>query len=98
MMAEEARLFGDDETLVAILAAESPGAARALGRRVAGFDEERWADERVGIVARGSVAKCGSSPQLRNYLVGSVGRVLVETSPADLSWGISPRPVQRSVG
>lgn len=88
MMAEKARLFGDDETLAAILAAESPGAAKALGRRVAGFDEARWVEERVGIVAKGSVAKFGSSPELRDYLVGSVGRVLVEASPADLIWGI----------
>lgn len=88
MMAEKARLFGDDETLAAILAAESPGAAKALGRRVAGFDEACWVAERVGIVVRGSVAKFGSSPELRDYLVGSVGRVLVEASPADLIWGI----------
>lgn len=82
------RKLGDNKTLAAILAAESSGAAKALGRRVLGFDEQRWSDERVEIVARGSVAKFGSSPELRNYLVGSVGRVLVEASPTDLIWGL----------
>jgi ribA/ribD-fused uncharacterized protein len=88
MMAEKARLFSDDETLAAILAADSPRAAKALGRRVAGFSQDRWAERCVEIVTRGSVAKFGSSPELEDYLLASAGRVLVEASPTDLVWGI----------
>ncbi|MFO6030288.1 NADAR family protein, partial [Pseudomonas aeruginosa] len=50
MMAAKARLFDDSRLLERILAARSPGEAKALGREVAGFDEARWNAERVGIV------------------------------------------------
>jgi ribA/ribD-fused uncharacterized protein len=38
MMAEKARLFGDDEMLEKIRRAESPADAKKLGRKVRGFD------------------------------------------------------------
>jgi len=37
MMAEKARLFGDEQILSKILAASSPGLAKSLGRQVNGF-------------------------------------------------------------
>lgn len=39
MMAEKARLFGDESTLAQILQAPNPGVAKALGRRVKGYGE-----------------------------------------------------------
>jgi predicted NAD-dependent protein-ADP-ribosyltransferase YbiA (DUF1768 family) len=42
MMAEKARLFGDTDGLAAVSRAASPGAAKAAGRKVSGFDEDRW--------------------------------------------------------
>ncbi|MFG1623803.1 NADAR family protein [Kribbella sp. NPDC049227] len=88
MMAGKARLFGDDETLAKILAAPSPGAAKALGREIRGFDENVWTAQRFGIVVAGSVAKFGQDPELRTYLVNTKDRVLVEASPLDRIWGI----------
>jgi hypothetical protein len=46
MMAAKARLFGDDEMVPEILAASHPREAKALGRKVRGFDDGVWA--RVG--------------------------------------------------
>ena len=40
MMAEKARLFGDEQILSKILTANSPGLAKALGRQVKGFIPE----------------------------------------------------------
>lgn len=88
MMAEKARLFGDREALAEILDAPHPGAAKAIGRRVRGFDGAVWARERVGIVRRGNAAKFAQHPELGAYLLGSGGRVLVEASPRDTVWGI----------
>lgn len=88
MMAAKARLFGDDDTLQKILAAGSPGAAKALGRSVHGFDDATWERHRFEIVARGSVAKFGQSDDLRAYLLATSTRVLVEASPVDRVWGI----------
>ena len=88
MMAGKARLFGDEAQLDAILAATSPAQAKELGRGVRGFSAELWDKQCVAIVREGSVAKFGSSPALRSYLVGTGDRVLVEASPRDRIWGI----------
>jgi ribA/ribD-fused uncharacterized protein len=88
MMAGKARLFGDEATAEAIRAATDPAAAKALGRRVRGFDERRWASEREAIVTRGNLAKFSADPALREFLVGTGERVLVEASPVDRIWGI----------
>lgn len=88
MMAAKARLFGDADAEARILAARSPAEAKNVGGLVRGFDEERWAAERFGIVVAGSVAKFGQDPALRGYLLATGARVLVEASPVDRVWGI----------
>src|SRR4051812_33202175 len=42
MMAEKARVFGDEASLAKIMAKSSPRDQKALGRKVAGFDAEKW--------------------------------------------------------
>ena len=64
MMAEKARLFGDDETRGLILGTESPREHKALGRVVEGFDEARWTAACREIVYRGNVAKFGEHAEL----------------------------------
>lgn len=88
MMAEKARLFGDEETRSQILATTNPGAVQALGRKVRGFRQETWEAHRYDIVVAGNVAKFGQASALREYLVGTRQRVLVEASPKDRTWGI----------
>ncbi len=88
MMAGKARLFGNAETEELILASGHPDEAKRLGRRVRGFDEEIWAGHRFELVVRGNTAKFGGDPELREYLLGTGGRVLVEASPLDRVWGV----------
>jgi ribA/ribD-fused uncharacterized protein len=88
MMAGKARLFGDAEAERRVLEAGSPGAAKVAGRRVRGFDEEVWRRERRGIVVEGNVHKFAQNTALREYLLGTSDRVLVEASPVDRIWGI----------
>ena len=88
MMASKARLFGDTEIETQVLAAPSPGAAKALGRRVRGFDSATWDANSLDIVTTGSIAKFDADQDLRAYLVGTGNRVLVEASPVDRIWGI----------
>jgi ribA/ribD-fused uncharacterized protein len=88
MMVAKARLSGDTETAGKILAAPHPGAAKALGRQVRGFDERRWAEHRFDVVIAGNMAKFGQHPQLRDFLASTSNRVLVEASPRDRVWGI----------
>lgn len=88
MMAEKARLFGDEEALKKILAAHDPGKVKALGRKVRGFDEARWAQARFEIVREGNLAKFSQNPHLKAFLIGTGKRVLVEASPHDRIWGV----------
>ena len=62
--------------------------AKALGRQVAGFDEATWVEHRWPIVVDGSIAKFAANPELRDYLLVTSNRVLVEASPRDRIWGI----------
>jgi ribA/ribD-fused uncharacterized protein len=88
MMAEKARLFGDEEARAAIIAAATPAAAKALGRKVCGFNEQVWEQERFAIVCAASIAKFRQSEDLRDYLLNTGAAVLVEASPVDRIWGI----------
>lgn len=88
MMAGKARLFGDTGIADRILLTPHPHAAKALGREVAGFDDEVWSRSRLELVVAGNLAKFGQDPRLRAYLLGTGTRVLVEASPQDAVWGI----------
>ena len=47
-----------------------------------------WRRERFRIVVEGSVHKFGADEELREFLLGTGERVLVEASPLDRVWGI----------
>lgn len=87
MMAAKARLF-DPSVVPEILAAASPGAAKALGRKVRGFDEAVWVDQRFKIVCEANFAKFGQHPPLQKFLAETGTKILVEASPFDRIWGI----------
>ncbi|MGW6448605.1 NADAR family protein [Lentzea sp. NPDC055074] len=88
MMWRKALLFGDTAVAARVLAARTPGEAKALGREVSGFSDPEWVSERLQIVVEGNLAKFGQDPALRSYLLGTGSRVLVEASPQDRVWGI----------
>ncbi|MFI6098283.1 NADAR family protein [Lentzea sp. NPDC051213] len=88
MMWRKALLFSDTEVAARVLAASSPGEAKALGREVSGFSDPEWTAARLEIVVEGNLAKFGQDPALRSYLLGTGSRVLVEASPQDRVWGI----------
>ncbi|AIZ62702.1 hypothetical protein PK28_01610 [Hymenobacter sp. DG25B] len=88
MMAEKARLFQDEATRQAILAAPHPHQAKTLGRQVQNFEEGLWNDARFAIVVQGNLAKFSQYPALRQFLLDTGQRVLVEASPVDVIWGI----------
>lgn len=88
MMAAKARLFDDSPALERVLAAPTPGEAKAAGRRVTGFDDETWRQHRVAAVCQGNLAKFRQHAALRDYLLRSGDTILVEASPVDRIWGI----------
>lgn len=88
MMAEKARLFGDDEVRAQILEAKDPGVQKALGRKVKGFDQARWDAAACEIVYRGNRAKFTTHRDLLTMLLDTEGTSLAEASPIDTIWGI----------
>ncbi len=91
MMAEKARLFGDDATREKIIAAAHPRTTRSLGRTVTPFDEDTWRANRVEIVTAGNREKFGQNTTLRALLLDTGDDVLVEASPSDRIWGVGLR-------
>ncbi|MEL6349723.1 MAG: NADAR family protein [Myxococcota bacterium] len=95
MMAEKARLFGDDDTLAMIMQAEEPSVQKRLGRVVDGFDRDIWEEEEDNgmprcwnIVHRGNLAKFTQNPELAQILRETAPAYIVEASPEDCIWGV----------
>jgi ribA/ribD-fused uncharacterized protein len=88
MMAKKAILFQDHEILEKILQAKSPAEAKKLGRKVKNYQEEVWLANRYGIIKEGNFHKFSQNQALKDFLLNTTDRVLVEASPVDSIWGI----------
>lgn len=88
MMAEKARLFNDDEMLDKILNSSSPAQAKKFGRNVKGFNPELWDENKLDIVTRANMAKFSQNQEMKDFLINTNKRVIVEASPVDRIWGI----------
>lgn len=88
MMAGKARLFNDEEILSQIMASTNPGKAKALGRKVRGFQPEEWDAAKFDIVVEGNLHKFRQIPEMGEFLKNTQSRILVEASPVDFIWGI----------
>ncbi|NGZ76403.1 NADAR family protein [Saccharibacillus alkalitolerans] len=88
MMAEKARLFGDEDARDKILGAKHPKQMKAFGREVRNFDDTVWKKEAYGIVRRASTEKFRQNEELWSFLKKTRSRILVEASPVDRIWGI----------
>ncbi len=98
MMAEKARMFGDQEMLEKILEARDPKVMKAYGRAVRHFDAARWDGACYDIVKAGNLAKFSQNQDLWDYLKSTGNRILVEASPWDRIWGIGMRKSDPDAG
>jgi ribA/ribD-fused uncharacterized protein len=88
MMAAKAKLFADTAALREILDSPNPGDVKAIGRRIKGYDDDQWNQYRYSIVVAGNYAKFEQHAALKEYLLLTGDRILVEASPTDKIWGI----------
>lgn len=88
MMAEKARLFQDDVALAKILGKGDPAFCKKWGRQVRGFDAEVWSSKCKEIVSKGLYYKFSQNREMRDYLISTGDKILVETNPYDKIWGI----------
>lgn len=88
MMAEKARLFGDNDIEDKIMQSKEPKEIKSLGRKVKNFDEKLWDKCKYSIVLNGNCAKFMQNKPLMDYLISTEDKILVEASPYDDIWGI----------
>jgi ribA/ribD-fused uncharacterized protein len=87
MMYQKAKVFHDKPAMQAVLATKSPSVAKSIGRKVRGFDKERWEQVCLDIIYRGNRLKFEQNPKLMDELKATTGKKLVECSKFDLVWG-----------
>ena len=88
MMYKKALLFGDEDVANAIMRTQSPMEQKALGRKVRGFDKDKWEEHCREYVYEGNYAKFTQNPELLEELMSYGDREIVEASPEDPIWGI----------
>lgn len=88
MMAEKANLFNDGEAFTKIIEAKAPAKAKKLGREISSFDDQLWLKHRFDIVEKANFLKFSQNPELKEFLLNTKNRILVEASPVDPIWGI----------
>ena len=88
MMVKKAELFGDAVMSAKTLECSIPAKAKAYGRQVRGFDQAVWDRHKFDIVVDGNLLKFSQDNDMKEFLLSTQGRVLVEASPVDRIWGI----------
>ena len=78
MMYHKALVMGDIETAGKILATPHPSEAKALGRQVKNFDRQKWGENADRIVEEGNWMKFTQHEDLKEVLLGTGDKVLVE--------------------
>ncbi|KAK4547746.1 hypothetical protein LTR36_000704 [Oleoguttula mirabilis] len=91
MMIQKAKLFGDEEIAQQMMETTVPAEHQALGRKAKGFDRKKWDGHKSRIVEEGNYHKLTKSkgkPEIRQLLLDTGDRELVEASPTDRIWGV----------
>ena len=87
-MAGKAKLFNDEEVFEEIMRCKDPKKIKSLGRKVKNFDEEKWNKAKIDIVFKGNYLKFMQNKNLKEFLLSTGNRIIVEVSPYDAVWGI----------
>lgn len=88
MMAQKALLFNDQPTYTKIMATSEPKKQKALGRKVANFDETKWINNRERIVYEGNLEKFKQNDEIKKVLLDTKDATICEAAPYDKIWGI----------
>jgi ribA/ribD-fused uncharacterized protein len=88
MMWRKAMLFGDNEIAEECLREVNPGRVKALGRRVRNFEQAKWDAAAKACVRDGVLLKFSQNESIKQVLLATGDKLLVEASPNDAIWGI----------
>ena len=88
IMALKASLFDDEETFWLIEKSQSPGEVKALGRKVKNFKDEIWMKHLKETALEVVYQKFKSSKRLKDVLLKTATKHIVEAAPGDRIWGV----------
>ena len=88
MMAKKASLFDDVNIQKEILETMDPKECKSLGRKVKNFDGTTWDEAKYEIVKQANYLKFNQNSSLKEFLLSTGQKVIVEASPYDHVWGI----------
>jgi len=92
MMANKADVFNDSDSLKEIMATDDPRRQKAIGRKVKGFEPEKWNEVAKRVVLAANVNKFTASQELKKAILSTGNKIIVEASPYDKIWGIGLAP------
>jgi len=87
-MALKALHFRDYQSLYCILDAPDAKTAKKFGRKVKNFDEQEWYDISYNEMYKAVYAKFDQNIVIRELLLETGYKILVEASPIDNIWGV----------
>lgn len=88
MMFQKASLFKDDRIKQKIIQEHNPKNIKKLGREVKNFNNKTWNQYKEFIVYQGNLLKFSFNEHLKEKLLNTGNKVLIETSPFDAVYGI----------
>lgn len=88
MMFQKASLFKDDRIKQKIIQEHNPKNIKKLGREVKNFNNETWNLYKEFVVYQGNLLKFSCNEDLKEKLLNTGNKVLIETSPFDSVYGI----------
>ncbi|KAF9530044.1 hypothetical protein CPB83DRAFT_875287 [Crepidotus variabilis] len=93
MMVQKSLLFKDAAVAQEILSIKevnqsSMTEVKGLGRKVSDFNEDKWVKARDRIVLEGSLHKFRQNKELKDNLLATGNKTIVEASPRDRIWGV----------
>jgi ribA/ribD-fused uncharacterized protein len=87
MMAMKAKMF-DEPMFNMIMTERNPGRIKRLGRQIKNFNQEEWDKAKFNIVSTGNHYKFSQNPELRQIIIATGDKILVEAAKHDSIWGI----------
>ncbi|KAK5131107.1 hypothetical protein LTR08_001325 [Meristemomyces frigidus] len=88
-VARTAKANSAKETAKLMMQTTVPAEHQRLGRTAKGFDRKKWDEHKSRIVEEGNYHKfTKSTPEMRQKLLDTGDRELVEASPQDRIWGV----------
>jgi hypothetical protein len=98
MMAHKALLFETDNSLYnKIMQTKDMRTIKQLGKKVIHFKQEIWDEKKESIVYEGNYLKFSQNKKLKDFLLSTEKKVIVEANPNDFIWAVGLHPDDKNI-